>query len=158
MLEMQWTTFAAAIVAALIIGWLFSRLFQSQAGQDKSSLRRQLDELKQQHQAYQINVTEHFSRTTDLIEELNDNYNRIQNHLNQGAEQFIKPEYRLESARNSEVSLEDLAPNASQSDTQFGPRRDYAPKTPDQEGMLSETYGFKRSELEAETSVTKKEA
>lgn len=158
MLEVQWTTFAAAIVAALIVGWLLSRLFQGTAGKDKASMRRQLDELKQQHQAYQINVTEHFSRTTELIEELNDNYSRIQNHLNHGAEQFIKPEYRLESARTGEVSLEDLAPNASDSETQFGGPRDYAPKTPDQEGMLSETYGFKRTELEAEAQAAKKEA
>lgn len=146
MLEIQWTTLAAAILAALIVGGILGRLFLKKDGQDRSSLRRQLDELKQQHQAYQINVTEHFSRTTDLIEELNKNYAQIQDHLSHGAEQFVRPEYRLESARSGETRLEDLAPDAAVADDHTGPR-DYAPKTPDQEGTLSETYGLKRSDF-----------
>jgi uncharacterized membrane-anchored protein YhcB (DUF1043 family) len=146
MLEIQWTTFAAAMLAALIVGGILGRLFLKKDGQDRSSLRRQLDELKQQHQAYQINVTEHFSRTTDLIEELNKNYTQIQDHLSHGAEEFVRPEYRLESARSGETRLEDLAPEATTSDEHSFPR-DYAPKTPDQEGTLSETYGLKRSDL-----------
>lgn len=146
MLEIQWTTFAASILAALIIGGLLSRLFLKKDGQDRSGLRRQLDELKQQHQAYQINVTEHFDRTTDLIEEMNRNYAQIQDHLSHGAEQFVKPEYRLESARTGETRLEDLAPNAAPKEEQLGPR-DYAPKAPHEEGTLSETYGLKRSDF-----------
>jgi len=146
MLQLQWTTFAAAILAALIIGGLLSRVFLKRDGQDRSSLRRQLDELKQQHQAYQINVTEHFGRTTDLIEELNNNYSQIQDHLSHGAEQFVKPEYRLESARTGQTTLEELAPTAPKVEEHLGPR-DYAPKSPDEEGTLSETYGLKRSDL-----------
>ncbi len=145
MLNMQWTTFTAALIAALIVGGLLSRMFLKKDGQDRTSLRRQLDELKQQHQAYQINVTEHFGRTTDLIEELNTNYSQIQEHLNKGAEEFVKPEYRLESARTGQTTLEELAPTPVETED-FSPK-DYAPKTPDQEGTLSETYGLKRSDL-----------
>jgi uncharacterized membrane-anchored protein YhcB (DUF1043 family) len=151
MLQLQWTTFAAAILAALIIGGLLGRLFLRKDGQDRSGLRRQLDELKQQHQSYQIDVTEHFSRTSNLIEEMNSNYARIQDHLNTGAEQFVRPEYRIESARSNESSLEDLAPIKVELEESMGPR-DYAPKDPTQEGMLSETYGLKRDELLPEES------
>jgi uncharacterized membrane-anchored protein YhcB (DUF1043 family) len=146
MLQMQWTTLVAAIFAAVIVGGLLSRLFLKKEGQDRTGLRRQLDELKQQHQAYQINVTEHFGRTTDLIEELNSNYSKIQDHLNHGAEEFIRPEYRLESARSGQTSLEELAPAAAPVEDHSGPK-DYAPKSPDQEGTLSETYGLKREEF-----------
>lgn len=148
MLELQWTTLAATLIAALIVGALLSRLFLKQDGQDRTSLRRQLDELKQQHQTYQINVTEHFSRTTDLIEELNSNYSRIQDHLSLGADQFVKPEYQLESMRSTETTLEDLTPGKPNTQTEESLiPRDYAPKQPDQEGTLSETYGLKRSDL-----------
>lgn len=147
MLQLQWTTLIAALFAALIIGALLSRLFLRKDGQDRTGLRRQLDELKQQHQSYQINVTEHFSRTTDLIEQLNKNYSQIQEHLNQGAEQFVQPEYRLESARTGHSSLADLAPKPEHSED-LTPK-DYAPKAPDEEGTLSETYGLKRSDFEA---------
>lgn len=146
MLEIQWTTFIAAIIAAVVIGGVLGRLFLKKDGQDRSSLRRQLDELKKQHQAYQINVTEHFSRTTDLIEELNKNYSQIQDHLSRGAEEFVKPEYRLESARSGETRLEDLAPDMAADDVHAGPR-DYAPKAPNEEGTLSETYGLKRTDF-----------
>jgi len=151
MLQLQWTSFAAAILAALLIGGLLGRLILRKDGQDRSGLRRQLDEMKQQHQTYQIDVTEHFSRTSNLIEEMNSNYARIQDHLNNGAEQFIRPEYRIESARSQEASLEDLAPTQAAPEESMGPR-DYAPKDPKQEGMLSETYGLKRSELLPEES------
>lgn len=146
MLQLQWTTLVAALFAALIIGGLLSRVFLRKEGQDRSGLRRQLDELKQQHQSYQINVTEHFGRTTGLIEQLNSNYAQIQEHLNQGAEEFVKPEYRLESARTEQGSLADLAPE-SQADEDLTPK-DYAPKAPHEEGTLSETYGLKRSDFE----------
>lgn len=146
MLELQWMTLAAIVIGALVVGGLLGRLFLKEDGKDRSSLRRQLDELKQQHQSYQINVTEHFSRTTQLIEQLNHQYGQIQDHLNHGAEQFIKPEYRLESARTGETSLEDLAPEISQTDTHSIPK-DYATKAPDEEGTLSETYGLKRADL-----------
>jgi len=154
MLELQWTTLAAAIIVAAIVGAILSRLLMRTTGQDGQSLRRQLDEIKQQHQAYEINVTEHFSRTTVMIEELNAQYNKIQSHLAQGAEQFVKPEYRLESARTGEASLEDLAPPSAPKPSVEFPR-DYAPKNANEEGMLSETYGLKRSEFEEETSKEK---
>lgn len=147
-MQMQWTTFAMALLAAFIIGGLLSRFFFSKDGQDRSGLRRQLDELKKQHQSYQINVTEHFSRTTDLIEELNTNYSRIQEHLAHGADEFIQPEYRLESARRGAVNLEDLAPPSKTNDASDFVPRDYAPKAPNEEGTLSETYGLKRSDFE----------
>lgn len=154
MLELQWTTLAAAVVVAAIVGAILSRLLMRTTGQDGQSLRRQLDELKQQHQAYEINVTEHFSRTTVMIEELNNQYHKIQNHLAQGAEQFVKPEYRLESARSGETSLEDLAPPPEKKPSVDFPR-DYAPKNANEEGMLSETYGLKRTDFEEDSSKTK---
>ena len=146
MVELQWITLGAIILGAAVAGGLLSRLFLQGEGKDRSSLRRQLDELKQQHQSYQINVTEHFSRTTQLIEQLNQQYVQIQDHLSHGAEEFIKPEYRLESARTGETKLEDLAPNNSARDPQSVPR-DYATKAPNEEGTLSETYGLKRTDL-----------
>lgn len=146
MLQMQWITFVMALLVALIVGGILSRVILKRDGQDRTSLRRQLDELKKQHQGYQISVTEHFSRTSELIEEMNKNYSKIQTHLSRGSEQFINPEYQLESARSGETRLEDLAPEISSENTNITPR-DYAPKAPNEEGTLSETYGLKRSEL-----------
>lgn len=152
MLELQWSTLAAIVIAALIIGSLLGRMFLKKDGQDRSSLRRQLDEIKQQHQNYEVSVTEHFSQTTELIEQLSHNYAQIQDHLSLGAEKFINPEYRLESARTSQTSLEELTPSAKPSDDEASRPKDYAPKQPNQEGTLSETYGLKRSDFEVDAA------
>jgi uncharacterized membrane-anchored protein YhcB (DUF1043 family) len=155
MLELQWITLGAIVLGAMIVGGLLGRFILREDGKDRSSLRRQLDELKQQHQSYQINVTEHFGRTTELIEQLNQQYGQIQDHLNHGAEQFIKPEYRLESARTGETRLEDLTPEVSNNDIQSTPR-DYATKGPNEEGTLSETFGLKKSDLFPEENQNSK--
>lgn len=138
MIELQWVTLGAALLGAMILGWLLSQLANKADTKNGSSFRRQLDDMKQEHQNYQINVTEHFSRTTELIEALNDNYQKIQQHLNDGAEQFVKPEYKLDSVR-AEAALEEL--NDAPPKENLMPR-DYAPKTSDQKGTLSESFGF----------------
>ncbi|TCS37637.1 YhcB family protein [Reinekea marinisedimentorum] len=151
MLQLSWLSFSASIVVALIIGGLLTQLILKTGGKDRMSLKRDLNELKKEHQTYQINVTEHFSRTTELISELSESYKQIQDHLTRGAEEFVKPEYRLTSSAN-EPSLEDLAP-ADETDAKPSRPLDYVAKGPEEEGTLSENYGFKKPE---DSTATKK--
>jgi uncharacterized membrane-anchored protein YhcB (DUF1043 family) len=147
MLQLSWLTFSASIIAALVIGGLITQLIFKNGGKGRSSLKRELNELKKEHQEYQINVTEHFSRTTELISELSESYKQIQDHLNRGAEEFVKPEFRLPISTD-EPRLEDLAPTEQNDDTNSFRPLDYAAKRPDEEGMLSETYGLKSSDTQ----------
>lgn len=146
MLQLDWITFIVIIVIALLAGAVLSRLWGKAQGEDPNGLKRQLEDLKRQHQNYQINVTEHFSRTTELIDNLNQSYASIRDHLNQGADQLVAPEYRLESARAGGEDLQDLAPQPSKTTDEFDMPRDYATKTPKDIGMLSESFGFTRVE------------
>ncbi|MEX0622757.1 MAG: DUF1043 family protein [Saccharospirillum sp.] len=144
MLQLDWITFIVIIVIALFAGAVLNRFWGKAQGEDTNGLKRQLEDLKRQHQSYQINVTEHFSRTTELIDNLNQSYASIRDHLNQGADQLVAPEYRLESARADGEDLQDLAPQPSRSTDEFDMPRDYATKTPKDIGMLSESFGFTR--------------
>lgn len=146
MLQLDWITLIAALLVALVAGAVLGRLWFKTRGEDTESLKRQLDDLKREHQNYQINVTEHFNRTTDLIESLNKNYSAIRDHLNQGADHLVAPEYRLESVRVGGEDLQDLAPGAEAVDELSRPR-DYAPKDRNEEGTLSETFGLRREEF-----------
>lgn len=146
MLQLDWITLIVIIVIALLAGAVLSRLWNKAQGEDSSGLKRQLEELKRQHQNYQINVTEHFNRTTELIDNLNQSYASIRDHLNQGADQLVAPEYRLESARAGGEDLQDLAPQPAKNTNEFDMPRDYATKTPKDVGMLSESFGFSRVE------------
>lgn len=159
MLQLDWITLLAALLTAFVVGLIVSRLWIKSRGEDTDSLKRQLDDLKRQHQNYQINVTEHFNRTTELIDNLNRNYNAIRDHLNRGADELVVPEYRLESVREAgEEDLQNLAP-ANESERDFDMPRDYAPKNRDEEGTLSETYGLRREQFfeEDETEADKDE-
>jgi len=155
MLQLDWITFIVIVVIALIAGAVLSRLWSKAQGEDTGGLRRQLEDLKRQHQSYQINVTEHFNRTTELIDTLNQSYASIRDHLNQGADQLVAPEYRLESARAAGEDLQDLAPPASKTD-EFDMPRDYATKTPKDVGTLSESFGFTR--VDEAASATESQA
>lgn len=144
MLQLDWITLIVIVTMALLAGAILSRLWSKAQGEDTNSLRRQLEDLKRQHQNYQVNVTEHFNRTTELIDNLNQSYASIRDHLNQGADQLVAPEYRLESARAGGEDLQDLAPQPSKNADAFDMPRDYATKTPKDVGMLSESFGFTR--------------
>ncbi len=157
MLQLDWIAFIVALLIAFIIGFLASRLWTKSRGEDTDSLKRQLDDLKRQHQNYQISVTEHFNRTTQLIDSLNRNYDAIRDHLSRGADELVAPEYRLESARAAGEDLESLAPTKGDSD-EFNMPRDYAPKSGHEEGTLSESYGLRRKqEMEDEEPEAEKE-
>lgn len=159
MLELDWITFVVIIIVALIVGAALNRLWAKSQGEDTTSLKRQVDDLKRQHQNYQISVTEHFNRTTQLIEGLNRSYNDIREHLNQGADELVSPEYRLESARIDENDLEELAPTPKSDADKLNMPRDYAPKNRDEEGTLSETFGLRKEQFfEEEGGKTNEEA
>lgn len=158
MLELDWITFVVIIIVALIVGAALSRLWARSQGEDTTSLKRQVDDLKRQHQNYQVSVTEHFNRTTQLIDGLNKSYNDIREHLNQGADELVVPEYRLESARIDENDLEELAPARKSDDDGLSMPRDYAPKNRDEEGTLSETFGLRKEQFfEKEDEKSKEE-
>lgn len=131
--------------AGLIAGFLLAKI-SNKSIEDTQVLKRKLEELREEHQGYQESVNEHFTHTADLIDKMNKNYNEIQSHLMQGAELLVNSEYRLEvngSELDEEHNMEQGVPEAAAP-------RDYAPKEPDQEGTLSESYGLKAEDLQTE--------
>ena len=124
--------FAAGVVAGIIL----LKIINSDS--DAQVLRKKLEELQTEHQNYQSSVNEHFTRTADLIETMNKNYKEIQSHLMQGAELLVSPEYRLEAESMSKLN--------ESNDSDVEAPKDWAPKTEDQAGTLSEGYGLQQSE------------
>ena len=139
-MEFTFDTGTLMLVFALggIAGFFIHRLI-SGSHQDNRALQDKLEELQEQHQQYQDNVNAHFSRTADLIDKLNRNYKEIQTHLMQGAEMLVD--------KNHELELDKIADDSGSTKEVTEPPRDWAPKEPDQEGTLSESYGLKVSDL-----------
>jgi len=108
-----------------------------------SELEQQLHDLQRSHARYKEDVSEHFSTTADLVQQMTDSYRDVYQHLASGAQDLCSGEVasRLLPASSDglvkgELSADDLSVQAP---------RDYAPKqNPRQGGALSEGFGLEK--------------
>ena len=105
-------------------------------------LESQLDQAAQSRADYEAGVSEHFVKTADLLHKLTDDYRAVYTHLAEGAEQLCGDRVSI-----SEAAL--TAPAADSTDkphlVEVAQPLDYAPKKPDEQGQLSETFGLDKS-------------
>jgi uncharacterized membrane-anchored protein YhcB (DUF1043 family) len=139
-------TLILATAAALLLGALLGVLISRQLSPDnrkQRELERNLDRLMQQQKEYQHDVTEHFTDTAKLLNNLAESYRDVHNHLAAGAvalcddpNQTILPRI---AAGSADSTLD--APEV----TSVQQPLDYAPKTsPHQTGMLNEEFGLEK--------------
>lgn len=141
-----------ALLAGVGLGMLFGQRI-SPAGQKRREAERQLDEILQQKKAYEDEVVEHFSNTARLLNQLTASYRDVHNHLAHGAAELCRG--------NGPVALEkmdrNVDPNEIPADlVDLEPPKDYAPKSPDAKGILSEEYGIERKPAEAQPAESPK--
>ena len=105
-------------------------------------LESQLDQAKHDRADYEAEVSEHFSQTADLLHKLTDDYRAVYSHLADGAEQLCGDRVSISAAALT-------APTADSTDKPHlvgvAQPLDYAPKKPDEQGQLSETFGLDKS-------------
>ena len=105
-------------------------------------LENQLDHAKQSRADYEAEVSEHFSHTADLLHKLTDDYRAVYTHLAAGAEQLCGDHVtRTEGALTGPDSADTDKPHLME----VAQPLDYAPKKPDEQGQLSETFGLDKS-------------
>jgi len=109
-------------------------------------LENQIDRAKQDQADYEAEVSDHFSQTAELLRKLTDDYRAVYTHLADGAEQLC----------GDRVSISEAALTAPATDSTDKPHLvevaqplDYAPKKPDEQGQLSETFGLDKSNSSA---------
>lgn len=144
-----------ASVVGLFAGYLIAqRTAPSQ--QSQNQLQSHLQDLQQQQENYQHEVTEHFVETANLLNQLTNSYTDVHNHLAKGAQ--------LLAGENASDSLQALPDNKDLSkrkkldENNMSPPLDYAPKrAPNAPGMLNEEFGLdktrKNFNLEATTII-----
>ena len=160
------STVLISAVVALIVGTVIGYLLGRFGGNDSRQLEliEQLDETQRELAEYKEKVTSHFEETADLVSNLTESYKAVHQHLasssmelcsNEAAtrtlEAAIQPRLSDETAESEEdVVAEAKAEKPAEEDTSsMEAPRDYAPKNPDEEGTLSETYGLKEGQEEA---------
>lgn len=128
--------------------------------------KRQVDELKSEIHEYKDSVATHFQQTATMINEMNDSYKGVVQHLAKGSQDLCDAgvakdiESRLIPKIN--VSKQEIeATSSEQQDQQhqvIEPPRDYAPKQPDELGALSENYGIKVTNINSTGAAQKSQS
>ncbi len=150
----------ACLAAGGIIGLLVGRAGSD--AQQRNELQNELNSARLELEEYKENVSDHFTRTAELVNNLTRSYSDVHQHLAAGAEGLCNNDQLSEPLRLLQPDAEQPAEGdaespaeqtAAASDNSTGsavePPRDYAPKpAPDAEGTLSESYGLQSQEEE----------
>ena len=107
-------------------------------------LENQLDQATQSRADYEAGVSEHFAKTADLLHKLTDDYRTVYRHLAEGADQLCGDQVNM-----AEAALNSPDNEATAHLVEIAQPLDYAPKKPDEQGQLSETFGLDKSNTSA---------
>ena len=136
----------ACLAIGLIIGFTLSRTLHPQE-RERKDLEEKLQQSQDQIKDYQQEVTEHFIKTSELINNLSHNYRDVHEHLATGAMRLT----------NTEISRQMIEAGFGRNENHNiiagempEPPKDYAPKVPG--GVLSEEYGLKEDTPPAHTA------
>ncbi len=129
-------------LACLIVGGVAGMLYSNR---DKNSADRTHDieehlaESQQQLKDYQQEVTAHFSKTAELVRELNQSYRDVHTHLAEGAQNLAGMNVQQAFALLQENPDLDLDEGSVQQPLDYSPK-----KSPNEKGMLEEDFGLEK--------------
>ena len=147
-LELVITVVFAMTIIGLAAGYLIA-LKTGASQQSQRLLKDQLNEMKEQQESYQHEVSEHFVETAGLLNQLTTSYRDVHNHLAKGA-QLLAGDNAKETLEALEAGDTETPAIVNEGDT-ITPPLDYAPKTaPNEPGMLNEEFGLDKEQRQQE--------
>ncbi len=144
--ENLWIAVIIALAIGIVLGIVLTQIARRVSGGQSTNTQAQLESLQLRFEEYQQEVSSHFKTTATLVARLNRNYQEIQEHLTHGAMELAPDDMtrqRLLAALEQEAAPVESERANAVFDT-LEPPRDYAPKTEDSPGTLSEEFGLKR--------------
>ncbi|MBU2966106.1 DUF1043 family protein [Amphritea sp. 2_MG-2023] len=155
-----WIIGIVTLLAGALIGYLMGRSGDTSS---QKKLTSQLNEAQRDLSDYKEKVNGHFEKTAELVNNLTESYKQVHQHLAQGSETLCmgvhspdklssdgKPQIEEQPLAEAVETKADIEPAATVTEPVVDepevvePPRDYAPKKPDEEGMLSDKYGLKK--------------
>lgn len=142
------------LLAGGIIGLAIGRSTSPQS-KAAETLKEELEQLKEEQRDYQHEVAEHFAETADLVNNMNQSYKAVHEHLANSALKLSNPDIsrQILEAGTSQPALESQAMGELQEQP-----KDWAPKNPGDKGTLSEDFGLEKHDTaKPEESENKEE-
>jgi uncharacterized membrane-anchored protein YhcB (DUF1043 family) len=84
-IEPIWLFGAIVLASGILLGVLLLRLFNPKTG-DVEKLQAELDQAHKDMESYKASVNSHFNKTSDLVNELTQDYVKVYRHLAEGAQ------------------------------------------------------------------------
>lgn len=139
---MMWLTGIVCLAIGVASGLLIARRLDSTSPGKVEELEARVLELQRFHDDYREHVSDHFSMTADLVQQMTESYRDVYQHLARGAQDLCNEEIAAKLLPTS-----DQMHFGSQEDNALEPPKDYAPKRTRQSGALSEEFGLDRRDL-----------
>jgi len=160
-----WLISIAALVVGAVIGFLMGR--SGGGSQRQAELAVKLEQKQKELDDYKAEVSQHFEKTASLVNNLTSSYKDVHEHLATGAqglcqagnidlalEPSLTPKLENEEQASTETKDEEASSESQpEQNESTEPPRDYAPKAPEDEGTLSETFGLKEEAEQKEEEV-----
>jgi uncharacterized membrane-anchored protein YhcB (DUF1043 family) len=91
-----WAVAALSFALGLVLGCIGAYLFLGRYSQT-AKLREELRELRERFSDYREQVTQHFMRTSELVQEMTQSYRAVYEHLATGAQELCEGEMETPS-------------------------------------------------------------
>ncbi|MDP1932111.1 MAG: DUF1043 family protein [Gammaproteobacteria bacterium] len=138
---MLWLTAFGCLAVGIAVGFVLAGRTTSNP-EKINDLEQQLQELQRSHARYREEVSEHFSMTAELVQQMTDSYKDVYQHLATGAQDLCSGEV---ASKLLPASSEGVFGLALPIDNDLQAPKDYAPrKNPNQSGALAEDFGLEK--------------
>jgi uncharacterized membrane-anchored protein YhcB (DUF1043 family) len=107
-----WAVGILSFALGLVLGCIGAYLFLGRYSQT-AHLREELGELRERFSDYRDQVTQHFMRTSELVQEMTQSYRAVYEHLATGAQELCEGEVETPSldASNKDLLVENGHPD-----------------------------------------------
>jgi uncharacterized membrane-anchored protein YhcB (DUF1043 family) len=139
---MVWLIGIACLALGVVAGVVFANRLNTSPARIKE-LESQIRSLEANHEQYKDDVSDHFSGTAELIQQMTESYKDVYQHLAMGAQDLCSGEV---ADKLLPAGSDAVFESNNEEDSGFSPPKDYAAKQkPDQKGALSEDFGLDKS-------------
>ena len=138
---MLWLTGIGFLALGIAIGYFLAGRVNNNPTKI-GELEQQLQDLQRSHSRYRDEVSEHFSTTAELVQQMTESYKDVYQHLAGGAQDLCSGEV---ASKLLPASSDAVFGNA-QADGEMQAPKDYAPRLhAAQSGALAEDFGLEKA-------------
>jgi uncharacterized protein len=147
---MIWLVAVGSLAVGIVIGVVMASRMNTSPSRVQE-LENQIRGLKENHNEYRENVSDHFSMTAELVHHMTESYREVYQHLATGAQDLCPREV---ASKMLPTDTDAVFETSTQEEETSGliPPKDYAAKQgPEQKGALAEDFGIEKTKpLESE--------